>query len=128
MTAWEYVCSDCKQATFLDLQLENAEWAEKNFGKDRPSYGPLLGAVEELGELAHAHLKSAQGIRSHEDHDTNAKDAVGDVIIYLADYCTLRGWSLQQIVEDTWEAVSRRDWTKDPDHANEGNGLQDRGC
>ena len=88
----------------------------------------LHKATAALGELAHAHLKQEQGIRSHEDHDTNAKDAVGDVIIYLADYCTLRGWSLQRIVEDTWEAVSRRDWTKDPDHANEGNGLQDRGC
>lgn len=38
------------------LQEEQKPWVKHNFG-DRPSWMPLLGAVEELGELAHAHLK-----------------------------------------------------------------------
>lgn len=101
--------------TFRQLQEEQRPWVQRNFG-EHPSWHPLLGAVEELGELAHAHLKEAEGIRTNEDHEENAKDAVADVIIYLADYCTSRGFDLQQIVEDTWSKVKRRDWVEDKEN------------
>lgn len=97
----------------VKLQSELIPWVQHNFGA-RPSWMPLLGAVEELGELAHAHLKEAQGIRTSEDHDAKAKDAVGDVIVFLADYCNSRGWDLEQIVIDAWEVAKKRDWKKDP--------------
>jgi len=97
------------------LQAEQHEWAKRNFGEEVQTYLPLLGVVEEVGELAHAHLKEAQGIRTTEDHEAKAKDAVGDAIIYLADYCSRRGWDLQDIVEQTWAAVKRRDWKANPE-------------
>ena len=97
--------------TLHRLQREVGEWSRRNFG-DQPIHRPLLGAFEEVGELAHAHLKEEQGIRSEEDHVANGKDAVADVVIYLADYCARRGWSLGDIVESTWrDVVSKRDWT-----------------
>lgn len=98
--------------TFRALQDQQRPWVKHNFG-DRPAYYPLLGAVEELGELAHAHLKQEQGIRTTEDHEANAKDAVADTIIFLADYCSSRGWDLQEIVEVTWADVRKRDWKAD---------------
>ncbi len=100
-----------------ELQAEQVPWVKHNFG-DRPSWMPLLGAVEELGELAHAHLKQAQGIRVSEDHDAKAKDAVADVVIYLADYCTARGFDLQSLVLETWDRVKQRDWKAHPSDAD----------
>ena len=102
-------------AGYADLEhVQNRldEWARRNFGEDRPSYHPLLGAIEELGELAHAHLKQEQGIRTNEDHEAEARDAVGDVIFYLMDYCNIRGWSIAEIITETENEVFARDWTK----------------
>lgn len=89
------------------------QWARKNFGPS-VGYRNLLGAMEELGELAHAHLKSEQGIRNNENHEENKKDAVADVIIYLCDYCNSQGFDLEDILRETWNKVLQRDWVNNP--------------
>jgi NTP pyrophosphatase (non-canonical NTP hydrolase) len=94
------------------LQQQVRDWAKQNFG-DVPTWMPLMGAMEELGELSHAHLKEAQGIRLQENHPEKAKDAIGDIIIYLAHYCSVRRFDLEDIVNETWAGVSKRDWKKD---------------
>jgi NTP pyrophosphatase (non-canonical NTP hydrolase) len=102
------------QLTFAVLQREVNIWARRNFPKAEP-VDPLIGLVEELGELAHAHLKRKQGIRSGpERYKIAAADAIGDIIIYLADYCATNSFDLQACVEETWERVQKRDWQKDP--------------
>ena len=91
------------------LQRESKEWQLRNFG-EHPGWQPLMGAVEELGELAHAHLKNEQGIRGTRDEHKLAKvDAIGDIIIYLADYCNQEGIDFEQAVSETWRKVSQRD-------------------
>jgi NTP pyrophosphatase (non-canonical NTP hydrolase) len=96
--------------TFTQIQSELKVWEAEHFPNNQ-SYHPLLGALEELGELAHAHLKADQGIRgTPEDHALAARDAVADVVIYLMNYCNHRGWDLSEIVETTWEKVSLRNW------------------
>jgi NTP pyrophosphatase (non-canonical NTP hydrolase) len=93
------------------IQSEQKKWQEHNF----PTSGvneAFKGIVEELGELAHADLKESQDIRTNEDHVANAKDAIGDIAIYLMAYCNYRGFDLQSIITDTWEQVSKRDWQK----------------
>lgn len=99
--------------TLRQLQDEQRPWVQHNFG-DRPSWMPLLGVMEELGELAHAHLKKAQGIRTNEDHDAQAADAVADIVIFLADYCSAVGIDLESVVRDTWAEVRKRDWKANP--------------
>ena len=72
-----------------------------------------LARLEEIGELAHSHLKQEQGIRGTDsEHEHNAKDAIGDALVYLCDYCSRRGWDIQEILSQTWEHVSKRDWQK----------------
>lgn len=93
------------------LQKQIELWTNKNFGQV-PPWQPLLGAVEELGELAHAHLKDAQDIRTNEDHDLAGQDAVADIVIYLIHYCCRRGWSFETLLEETWREVRKRDWTQ----------------
>ena len=98
--------------TLKQLQREQKEWAEKNF-PGHVAWEPLLGVMEEVGELAHAHLKQHQGIRTNENHKMAKVDAVGDILIYLADYCTQEGIDFEQAMSETWRNVKKRDWTKD---------------
>jgi NTP pyrophosphatase (non-canonical NTP hydrolase) len=94
------------------IQELQKEWQKKNFPNAKP-YQPLLGLAEEVGELSHAHLKSEQGIRgTQEELTAKKKDAVGDIVIYLAGYCNLNGLDLSECVALAWEQVSKRDWNK----------------
>ena len=100
--------------TLRQLQEEQAPWVRRNFPGREPFY-PLLGAVEELGELCHAHLKNLQGIRgTPAEHQAAKIDAVADTIIFLSDYCTASGIDMQQALDDTWAKVKLRDWKRDP--------------
>ena len=100
--------------TFRQLQEEQAPWVAHNF-PGREAYYPLLGAIEELGELAHAHLKNIQGIRgTPEEHHAAKIDAVADTVTFLADYCTASGIDFQEAMETTWAKVKTRDWKNDP--------------
>jgi len=79
------------------LQREHNAWCTKNFGSSRR---PIWGVIEEVGELARTCIKSLQGIRgTKEEHEAKAKDAVGDIMIYLTDFLTLNDYSLSTIVE-----------------------------
>lgn len=70
------------------LQAETKNWRDRNF-PNQSSGDQLLGVIEEVGELSHSYLKGKQSIRgTHEEHYANAKDAVGDIMIYLMGYAT----------------------------------------
>jgi NTP pyrophosphatase (non-canonical NTP hydrolase) len=100
--------------TLSDMQREQSEWTAHNFPNKKPHH-PLIGAMEELGELAHAHLKAEQGIRgTPEEHHAAKEDAIADVIIYLLDYCNQNGIELEETLWRVWEQVKQRDWRKDP--------------
>ena len=64
------------------LIAERDVWVEHNFPGEPQPESSLFGVIEELGELAHAHLKQSQGIRG-EEHEAEAQDAIGDLTIYL---------------------------------------------
>lgn len=107
------------------LQEEHAQWTRRNF-PGQTSHQPLLGVIEEVGELAHAHLKNEQKIRGYGDarggdvegrRRTRAEvsDAIGDIVIYLSGYCTTNGYDLQECVETAWAEVSKRDWVANPE-------------
>jgi hypothetical protein len=74
------------------LVAEVGEWSTDNFGEQPADY-PVLGAVEEAGELVRSVLKRAQGIdddQKYQERDdvgpAAERDAVGDIVIYLADF------------------------------------------
>lgn len=63
---------------------EHEEWTEHNFPDALQPLEGVLGVIEELGELTHAHLKALQNIRGTEaDLHLQAQDAVADMTIYL---------------------------------------------
>jgi NTP pyrophosphatase (non-canonical NTP hydrolase) len=96
------------------LQVNSQAWREHSFPTEHRT-APLqaLGVCEEAGELAHAVLKMEQGIRGDRiQHMSEAADAVGDIVIYLAGLCTSLGLDLETCVRETWRGVAERDWSK----------------
>lgn len=99
-----------KSISLRELQKENAEWVAMNF-PDSTATEPMLGLVEEVGELAHAFLKGRQGIRyTREEAGRLEQDAIGDILEYLAHFCTARGYDLERVVAETHEKVMKRRW------------------
>jgi NTP pyrophosphatase (non-canonical NTP hydrolase) len=106
------------------IAAELGPWQDHNFPgwRDTP-YRLLLGVTEEVGELAHAHLKGEQGIRgTAEEHEAAARDAVGDTIVYLTAYCEARGWNVVDVLRTTWDEVRRRDFRRSPADGVSGGG------
>jgi NTP pyrophosphatase (non-canonical NTP hydrolase) len=113
--------------TLQQLQEENRPWTFKNFGKDREPWQPLLGIIEELGELASAHhsycallIRNVPDLepfmRSEEEIDqeeteafrflnvqqafkagNEVLDAIGDVTVYAADFANMLDFNLDAI-------------------------------
>jgi len=97
---------------FERLQNEVGEWSVEQFGESQPDLYPLLGVSEEYGELVHSVLKRKQGIRLEDDDvgESAEIDAVGDMIVYLADFCERRGLDLSTCIDEAWGEVSARNW------------------
>lgn len=68
--------------TWARLQEEQRPWVEHNF-PGRPSWQPLLGIVEEIGELREACARSDFPERD---------DALADTVIFASDYATAMGF------------------------------------
>jgi hypothetical protein len=92
---------------FEKLQKEVGEWSRDNF-PGQPDVNPLIGSSEEMGEL----------VDRIDDQQVSKEeiDAVGDIVVYLADFCEIRGLSLQESY-DMIDDVEReyqdflREWT-----------------
>lgn len=70
------------------IQREHLPWRQRNFPMWRP-HQPLEGVVEELGEF----------IDCDEWCGPCEADAVGDCVIFMADVCNARGFSLQGVYD-----------------------------
>lgn len=90
------------------------DWRKKNF-PDTDSTEQFMGMVEEMGELSHAILKRKQGIRTNEDHDAAIVDAIGDIFIYMVNFCDLEGIDVVNAVHEAWFEVEQREWRKNPE-------------
>lgn len=78
--------------TILELQAEVGVWSNENFGA-QPTYRPLLGIIEELGEFLEGY-----------DLKDSAKmdDAAADTVIYMLDFCVRNSWNIVDLIpEDT---------------------------
>lgn len=108
--------SEYKEAhTFSQIQSLASSWSYKNFGNHYGSgYRNLLGIAEEVGELCHAQLKGEQGIRhTPEEILKMKKDAVGDIIIFLCNYCDSQKLNLHDCVNVAWNVIKDRSWQSD---------------
>lgn len=93
------------------MQEQHLSWRRRNFPNSDKSQA-FAGIVEEVGELSHALLKRAQGIRINEDHNAAVKDALGDIFIFMLDFSNHEGVCLNDCIANAWDEVSKRDWVK----------------
>lgn len=56
----------------------------------------LHGMVGEIGELHSIYQKKYQGHPFDEDH---AKKELGDLLWFVAEYCTAHGWNLDDVMQ-----------------------------
>lgn len=86
---------------FSEIQIEVGEWSSDNF-PGQPDVNPLMGSGEEMGELADT-------IKLDEEPDDEELDAVGDILVYLADFCAIRGLDYQKVYELSKERTPEYD-------------------
>lgn len=75
------------------LEEDVTAWAQENFG-DQPRTNPFLGTAEELSELV-VYLLEEQV----EQGDEEELDAIGDILVFFADYCGRSGLSYAEAAE-----------------------------
>lgn len=63
---------------FFDIVPKVGEWSDEQFGTGQPSIERLSGMSEEIGELQEAMWAN---------NEPEIRDAIGDITIFLADYC-----------------------------------------
>ena len=59
-------------------------------------YHALHGMVGEIGEIHSIYQKEYQGHKIEMDH---LKKEVGDLLWFIAEYCTAWGWELEEIMQ-----------------------------
>lgn len=93
-----------------DFQLLVSQWSTETFGPHHGTgYRNLLGLSEEVGELCHAHLKGEQGIRhTPQEIERLKKDAVGDILIFLCNYCDSQGFNIRDCAAQAWGEIEGR--------------------
>lgn len=106
-------CSDyCSAMGWkLHVALGALEWSQVQVrarGGSGCDWTELALARAEAGKLDDCHINGGRV----------GPAVLGTIVMRLASYCTIRGWSLGEIVEETWAKVSKRDWKKNPNTAH----------
>lgn len=65
----------------------------------------LYGMVSEIGELHGIYQKTYQG---HEFNEEHAKKELGDLMWFIAEYCTAHGWELDDICQMNVDKLKNR--------------------
>lgn len=93
--------------SFEMLQMDVIRWAEaRQIIPNATATSQLLKAVSEMGELA-----DAEGKQNLEE----IKDAVGDVLVCLINYCALRDIEITKCLAGAYDQIKHRKGTLMPD-------------
>jgi NTP pyrophosphatase (non-canonical NTP hydrolase) len=99
------------------FQRDQKKWLQSNFPDAEP-WEALAGMTEEVGELAHAHLKGfnkIRGLTNEAEIAAKKADAIGDLFIYAASYCNTNDLDLEECIVAAWAEVQRRNWRLNPE-------------
>ena len=91
--------------TFAEYQRLAARTINNNLTDKSKEMHALHGMVGEIGELHSIYQKRYQG---HMDTDEHRKKEVGDLLWFVAEYCTANGWELSEIAELNIEKLRAR--------------------
>lgn len=71
---------------------------------------PILHIVRQTGTITHEQVQQFS-------NTSGLQFSIGNIILFLLDYCESRQWSLQEIVEQTWDSVQKRKWIENENNA-----------
>ena len=77
----------------------------KNLTTDEQINHALFGMSGEVGEILSIYQKQYQG---HEIDEEELKKEVGDLIWFVAEYCTVMGWEMDEILYKNINKLKRR--------------------
>lgn len=103
-----------------DMQAQHKVWMNHNF-PEQTAQQSFLGMVEEQGEMAHALLKHAQGIRGMDASQMLEEviDGHCDWMIFSFGLANLLGYDLEDELDRVFGKVMTRDWIANPEDAHE---------
>ena len=88
---------------------EYQKLAERTINKNNDStmnhLHALHGLCAEVGELHSLYQKTHQG---HKLDPVHAKKELGDLLWFVAEYCTVNGWNMSEIAELNIQKLSER--------------------
>lgn len=70
------------------------------------TYHALHGMVGEIGELHSIYQKAYQG--HTDDTEEHKKKELGDLLWFIAEYCTAYGWDLEEIMQMNIDKLKAR--------------------
>lgn len=79
-----------------EYQKLAARTINKHLTPEAQSIHALHGMVGEIGEIHSLYQKVYQGHSFDEEH---AKKELGDLLWFIAEYCTAYGWNLEDIMQ-----------------------------
>lgn len=91
--------------TLNDYQMLSARTIDRSLNSNDLRMHALHGLVGEVGELHSIYQKSYQG---HEFDDEHAKKELGDLLWFIAEYCTAKGWTLEDVCKVNIQKLRER--------------------
>ena len=86
--------------TYEQLEEKILQWSsDRGILKNGKSTSQLLKAISEMGELADAHAKN---------QPEEIKDAIGDIVVCLVNYCALQEMELLECLEGAYNVIKDR--------------------
>lgn len=88
-----------------DYQNLAARTINKKLEPVQVAFHALHGMVGEIGEIHSLYQKTYQG---HEMKAGHVKKELGDLLWFIAEYCTAMGWELEDVAQDNIEKLMDR--------------------
>lgn len=86
--------------TYEQLEEKILQWSsDRGILQNGKSTSQLLKAISEMGELADAHAKN---------QPEEIKDAIGDIVVCLVNYCALQEMELLDCLEGAYNVIKDR--------------------
>ena len=88
-----------------DYQMLASRTINKNLYLDEMEIHAILGMASEVGELQGLYQKECQG---HEFDEAHAKKELGDLLWFIAEYCTAMEWSMEEVMQENIDKLKER--------------------
>lgn len=88
-----------------EYQKLAARTIDKNLAPKGQEHHALYGMCGEIGELHSIYQKAYQG---HKFDEVHARKELGDLMWFIAEYCTAMDWTLESVMTENIEKLKER--------------------